>query len=164
MKNRSRVVSAAPTSVTNITGFFTMWTGLSFLKLSPIAGMTISGSNNGRALADIIFLKFVFESISLYRSIGCRSVSTGLPPTTHLEMLDDRAHRQPGQEVQCPDDDDYGGDEQDKNVGPTTGKLPARCGAVFFWPGPRQARTGISSKYRPISMQNVCVQLNMVLA
>jgi hypothetical protein len=43
----SIVVTAAPTSVTNITGFFHMCTGLSFLKLSTIAGMTIAGSNNG---------------------------------------------------------------------------------------------------------------------
>ena len=50
-KNRSTVVTAAPTSVTNITGFFPMWTGLSFLKLSTIAGMTISGSNSDRLRA-----------------------------------------------------------------------------------------------------------------
>ena len=55
-KNRSSVVTAAPTSVTNITGFFTMWTGLSLRKLSKIAGTTISRSNRGRALADIYFL------------------------------------------------------------------------------------------------------------
>ena len=40
----STVVTAAPTSVTNITGFFTMWRGLSFLNESPIAGTTIAGS------------------------------------------------------------------------------------------------------------------------
>ena len=51
--NRSSVVTRAPTSVTNMTGFLTMWTGLSFLKLSPMAGQTMAGSNSGRALADM---------------------------------------------------------------------------------------------------------------
>src|SRR5579863_9329009 len=62
VKNRSTVVSAAPTSVTNITGFFHMLNGLSFLKLSTTAGIAISGSNNGRALEDIgFFLEFACE-------------------------------------------------------------------------------------------------------
>ena len=44
-KRRSIVVTAAPTSVTNITGFFHWWSGLSFLKLSTIAGLTMAGSS-----------------------------------------------------------------------------------------------------------------------
>ena len=42
--NISTVVMAAPTSVTNITGLPTMWSGFSFLNASPIAGTTIVGS------------------------------------------------------------------------------------------------------------------------
>ena len=61
MKNRSSVVTAAPTSVTNITGFFHMWTGLSFRKLSKIAGTTISRSNKGRALVAITFLGYCWN-------------------------------------------------------------------------------------------------------
>ena len=52
------------------------------------------------------------------------------------------------------------------NVGPTTGKLPDRCRRRLFHgqclrPGPGWESI---SKYRPINMQNVCVQLNVVLA
>ena len=66
VKTRSKVVTAAPTSVTNITGFFHMWTGLSLRKLSKIAGTTISRSNKGRALVDIEFL----NGSSTIRSYG----------------------------------------------------------------------------------------------
>ena len=41
---KSTVVSAATTSTTNITGFFTISLGSSFLKESPIAGIRIFGS------------------------------------------------------------------------------------------------------------------------
>src|SRR6266850_1970188 len=47
-KNNSTVVTRAPTSVTNMTGFLIMWRGLSFLKLSQTAGTMISGSNRER--------------------------------------------------------------------------------------------------------------------
>jgi hypothetical protein len=50
----STVVIAAPTSVTNMTGFLTMWTGFSFLKDSPIAGMTMVGSKMDSDLAAIL--------------------------------------------------------------------------------------------------------------
>ena len=43
------MVSAAPTSTTNITGFFASVTGFSLTKDARIARPTISGSNNGRA-------------------------------------------------------------------------------------------------------------------
>src|SRR5262249_5405951 len=57
-KNVCRVVTTAPTSVTNMTGFFTMCRGSSFLKLSPIAGNIISGSNSDRLRA----LSFSYSS------------------------------------------------------------------------------------------------------
>ncbi len=44
LKNRKKVVIAAPTSVTNITGFAASVIGLSFLKASPTAGTIIAGS------------------------------------------------------------------------------------------------------------------------
>jgi hypothetical protein len=40
------VVRIAPTMVTNMTGFFTIRRGSSFLNASPIAGPTIFESNN----------------------------------------------------------------------------------------------------------------------
>src|SRR5580700_2491496 len=43
------VVKAAPTSTTNITGFFATFTGLSLRNDSPMARRMISGSNKGRA-------------------------------------------------------------------------------------------------------------------
>ena len=42
--NMRTVVTTAPTSVTNITGFLSIVTGLSFLKDSPMAGTIIAGS------------------------------------------------------------------------------------------------------------------------
>src|SRR5437588_12791871 len=46
---RNTVVSAAPTSTTNITGFFNKVTGFNLTKHAFAARRTISGSNNGRA-------------------------------------------------------------------------------------------------------------------
>ena len=43
------VVNAAPTSTTNITGFFISVTGFSLANEATVARRTISGSNNGRA-------------------------------------------------------------------------------------------------------------------
>ena len=45
----SRVVMAAPTSTTNMTGFFIMSRGFSLKNESPMARLTIGGSNKGRA-------------------------------------------------------------------------------------------------------------------
>ena len=50
----STVVTRAPTSVTNITGFLIMVTGLSFLKASPMAGTMIFGSKMERVDAGIM--------------------------------------------------------------------------------------------------------------
>ena len=43
------MVSAAPTSTTNITGFFSSVTGFSLTNDAAVARRTISGSNSGRA-------------------------------------------------------------------------------------------------------------------
>jgi len=43
-RKASTVQMTAPTSVTNMTGFFTISRGFSFLKASPMAGMRIFGS------------------------------------------------------------------------------------------------------------------------
>ena len=48
------MVSAAPTSTTNITGFFASVTGFSLTNDSLMARRTISGSNSGRARASFL--------------------------------------------------------------------------------------------------------------
>ena len=48
------MVSTAPTSTTNITGFFASVTGFSFTNDAWIARPTISGSNSGRDRASFL--------------------------------------------------------------------------------------------------------------
>ena len=163
VKSRSSVVSAAaPTSVTNITGFFHMWKGLSFLKLSMIAGMTIAGSNKGRALPAIV-KSSVHSRIRVARKI--RFIRYKNSAAHHDEVFDDRAHRQTGQEVERADDHDDGDDEQDERRPDDREAAGVDGGRGFFMARePARARAGMSSKYRPINMQKVCVQLKVVLA
>src|SRR5207245_1900136 len=84
LKNRI-VVSTDPTPTTNITGFFISVRGLSFAKLSTIARCRISGSTS---------LRF----------------SSGMSPwllVQDLQLLDDGAEREGGQERERADDQDH---------------------------------------------------------
>src|SRR5713101_6417556 len=54
---RNTVVSAAPTSTTNITGFFSKVNGFNFAKDALAARPTISGSNNGRDRASFFGIR-----------------------------------------------------------------------------------------------------------
>ncbi len=61
-RTTSAVVIAAPTSTTNMTGFFIMVRGLSLRNESPMARFTMGGSNSGRARAAFFGIKDVISS------------------------------------------------------------------------------------------------------
>src|SRR5580704_6345774 len=86
------VVMTAPTSTTNITGFFIMMRGFSLRKESPMARFTIGGSSSGRARAPFLG---TIEVTSLFDDgVGTIVVAIILAPKlplNHQKMLDDRA-------------------------------------------------------------------------
>src|SRR5258708_32410795 len=94
------VVRAAPTSTTNITGFFATSRGLSFTNDSFVALLKISESNRGRARMPLEISAVPSCSLtSGLRSAGGRTVTVDIfrllsPsvleqfPVQHLKMLD----------------------------------------------------------------------------
>src|SRR5664279_2255537 len=98
----SQVVTTAPISVTNMTGFFTMWRGSSLAKLARMAGKRISGSKTERFLVVLMI-----SPRQLRKSEG--QVRRG-----HQEVLDNRAHRERREEGQGADDDDRAGKQDDE--------------------------------------------------
>src|ERR1700691_5206325 len=102
------VIRAAPTSTTNITGFFATSIGLSFTNDSLVARFTISGSNNGRERAprEISCAPSCLDSCLL--SIG-GALAVGIFfnssfsrtseqfAVEHLQMLNDGAKRERGE-------------------------------------------------------------------
>src|SRR5215831_18904387 len=103
------VVSAAPTSTTNMTGFFARARGFSFTNDCLIARFRISGSNSGRD-------RTPFEmSWALLSAFGAGVLGCGGAVTVailkhlsiqHLEMLDDRPQRKSREISQCANDHD----------------------------------------------------------
>src|SRR5262245_52972410 len=83
--NMATVVRTAPTMVTNITGFFTINRGSSFLNAFPIAGPTMFQSSDEGALC-VTFSVIQSKQFSLH----------------HQEVLHNRPQRQRGQRVQGP--------------------------------------------------------------
>src|SRR5689334_22716478 len=81
----ANAVSTAPTMVTNITGFFTMARGSSFLNASTMAGATIFQSNKEGGLWVIKFKSL--KQLSLQ----------------HQEVFDDGSKGQYRQEIQRAD-------------------------------------------------------------
>jgi hypothetical protein len=70
----------------------------------------------------------------------------------------------PGRNVERSDDHDHGDDQQTERRS-DDGETAAVAGAGFFLASaPARARMGINLEIAADSMQNVCVQLNMVLA
>ncbi len=96
----STVVTAAPTMVTNMTGFLIITAGFSFLKESTNAGATMAGSKSEWAfvLIDMEF-SFVFEYLEGFSG-------------QHEEVLHDRAEGQRGEEVQRAHQQ-HGADEEE---------------------------------------------------
>src|ERR1035438_9881750 len=83
------VVITAPTSTTNITGFFIIARGFSLTNESPMARFTIGGSNSGRARAAL------FEINEVSSVLTGVTVATGIlapqPPLLHQEMFHHRS-------------------------------------------------------------------------
>src|SRR5215831_3806764 len=90
------VVRAAPTSTTNMTGFFARTRGFSFTNDCLIARFTISGSNNGRVRTPFeMSCALSIFGVVVLGSWGTVAVAISKHLSVqHLEMLDDRAQRQ----------------------------------------------------------------------
>src|SRR5215471_6536731 len=103
-KSRSAriVVISAPTSTTNMTGFFIMVRGLSFAKESRMARFTIGGSNSGRARAPF------FGTIEAGSTGADAPTATGIlapqPSLVHQEVLHNRSQRQRREERERSND------------------------------------------------------------
>ncbi len=90
------VVSAATTSTTNITGFFTISLGSSFLKDLPMAGIRIFGSV-------IVAVTDRFDLCAGDMDFGPRSSeSFTAKDDDHRQMLDDRPNASAGKKVRPP--------------------------------------------------------------
>src|SRR5262249_19818664 len=113
----NNVVIAAPTSTTNMTGFFATMRGLSFTNDSQIARRRISGSNSGRARTPLeISCDASVVLCSDLRSCGLRVAVDILENLSvqHLEMLDDRTKRQCREIRQRAHNDHCAGQKNDK--------------------------------------------------
>src|SRR5262249_40365876 len=108
------VVRAAPTSTTNITGFFATFHGLSLMKESLVARLRISGSNRGRVRTPLEMSGVASGLASALGSSGgaiAVAISKHLS-VQHLEMLNNWAQRKCREIREGPDNDD-GSDQQD---------------------------------------------------
>src|ERR1035441_4102984 len=107
-----RVVISAPTSTTNMTGFFIMWRGLSFTSASVMARLTMGGSRSGRERDPFLGM------IDATSSDG-DTVITGIlapkPPLMHQEMFHDRTQRESREKRQCAHDQHYPHQQDDEH-------------------------------------------------
>src|ERR1017187_6226099 len=107
-----RVVISAPTSTTNMTGFFIMWRGLSFTSASVMARLTMGGSRSGRERDPFLGM------IDATSSDG-DTVITGIlapkPPLMHQEMFHDRTQRESREKRQCAHDHHYPHQQHDEH-------------------------------------------------
>src|SRR5262245_52778775 len=93
------VVKAAPTSTTNITGFFATAIGFSFVNDSLIARLRISGSKGERARTPLEMSCAPSGLISDFVCLCCRGGTVAVDISKHLsiqhlEMLDNWAQRE----------------------------------------------------------------------
>src|SRR5215510_3839377 len=110
------VVRAAPTSTTNMTGFFATIHGFSLMKESLVARLRISGSNNGRVRTPLEMSGVACALASALGSSGgaiAVAISKHLS-VQHLEMLNNRAQRKSREICEGPDDHDRSDQEDDK--------------------------------------------------
>ena len=167
------MVSAAPTSTTNITGFFSKVTGFSFAKDAAVARLTISGSNSGRdrtsflgrsdvgSSGGICGVTFGFGGHSGHGfNLLKRQQDHGKElAAVHQVMFDDRPQRKRREEGQRADND-HGADQQsDKQR--TVGREGSAVDGTFFLAArlPAAASRGIRNRNRPISMASPIVRL-----
>src|SRR5664280_594827 len=92
------VVMTAPTSTTNITGFFIMWRGLSFTSASVIARLTMGGSKSGRERDPFLGM---IDAMSSDGDTVITGILAPKPPLMHQEMFHDRAQRERREKRQC---------------------------------------------------------------
>src|SRR5436305_1518258 len=124
----STVVIMAPTSTTNMTGFFIMARGFSFRMESVMARLTIGGSNNGRERAPLRGIKLTAStgagaalSIPAWRD-GSRSgiVKLGIANSApefalhHQKMLHNGTQRKRRKKRQRPHDHNHCHQQPDK--------------------------------------------------
>src|SRR5262245_12728180 len=134
-RTRKIVVSAAPTSTTDMTGLFRNVIGLSFPTDAQVARFTISGSKSGRARTSFLGRSDV-GSTGASGSLGLAGdgmVTVGMvrlrvsekPSAVHHVVLDDRAQGKHGKERQRSYDQN-GADEQTDEERAMRGKRSAR--------------------------------------
>src|SRR5436190_10406145 len=127
------VVSAAPTSTTNITGFFATIRGFSLMNESLVARLRISGSNRGRARTPLEMSCAPSVLVSTLGSPGgaiAVAMSKHLS-VQHLEMFNNRAQRK-RREVCEGANNDNGSHEQDDEQRTVGRQSPAGHRNQFF--------------------------------
>src|SRR5215831_15296148 len=80
------VVKAAPTSTTNITGFFATARGFSLTNDSFVARRRISGSNSGRARTPLEMSCAVSGLLSVLAGLCCRGGTVAVDMSKHLSV------------------------------------------------------------------------------
>src|SRR5262245_41668058 len=125
-RTRKMVVIAAPTSTTNITGFFISVSGFSFANEARTARLTISGSNRGRDRASFLGRSEVGSSggicgVTVGSVVVVAMLLAPKLSAVHQEMLDDRTERKRREEGQRTNDQD-GADEQSDEQRSVRGK------------------------------------------
>src|SRR5215510_5769711 len=113
------VVRAAPTSTTNITGFFATVLGLSFMNDSLVARLRISGSKSGRARTPLEMSCAPSGLASGFGCFCCRGGTVTVDISKHLsvqhmEVLNYGAHRERWKVRQRANDDDGSNQEDDE--------------------------------------------------
>src|ERR1700679_1243237 len=109
------VVTSAPTSTTNITGFLSWTRGSSFANDSRMAPPRIFGSTNDIAFAG------AFSVIGASKNL----------PAEHHEMLENWTQAERREERQCTDDHD-GGNQKCREHGPSHRECSDGFSRYFF--------------------------------
>src|SRR6516225_7882130 len=90
----STVVTAAPTSTTNITGFFIMVRGFSLRTESAMARLTMGGSSSGRARGAFLGIRDVTSSGTAGGEIVAVAILAPQPSLVHQEMFHNGPQRE----------------------------------------------------------------------
>src|ERR1017187_4841067 len=106
------VVITAPTSTTNMTGFFIMWRGLSFTSASVMARLTMGGSRSGRERDP---LRGTIDATSSDGDTVITDILAPQPPLVHQEMFHDRAQRERREKRQCAHNQHYPHQQHDEH-------------------------------------------------
>ena len=127
------VVSAAPTMVTNMTGFLIIRRGSSFLNESPIAGPAIFQSKREGALC--VMKSCMVKTVFPARMRKCSTI--GPSASAGRKFSAPTSRTVPSSSM--------------TNVPPETGNVPALGGAIFFCASePASAMIGMIIRKRPI--------------